>query len=746
MAGNRTRFKSALRKANDLVWEEKWSRASKSYRRALREFPEDITALQGYAWALFNQQELAKAEEIYLKLTELTPEDPGPHERLADILSQRGSSQEAVSQYLQVASCYHAQGMEEQQVEALESAVRLAPHNSDLWEQLYALYEQRSSSKDIVRAALWLAYLYQDKQPQSAEAICEQGSELVPDSNRLSNALARLRRKEPLPQPTSTDELEELLAENSAASAEDDQESPAAIAKRHALASLAESIFSDEAPQAASVSPERVTMLISKAVDAQTHGDLETAQESYERLVNSGVSMPSLHFNLGLLYKEQMSFAAAIEQLEKAFGDEEYLLAAHFALGECYRAEGDFDNAFEHFLEAVKVVDLTTVERDQVGDLLRVYEGLAQSLINTGEPERIRKLLPTLVEFLGQRGWEDEANKARHRLDGLARNGVVLSLAEIISLPNSEEVLRSVALSQEYTSRGKPYSALEELMCAIGKAPFYLPLHSRLANLFIENNNLVASLNKYRVIAKTCEIRGQIPQALATYRQIVEYSPLDDKIRRRLIDLLIQHGQIDEALEQYLQLSDAYYQLAQPNRARETYEQALQLAPRGSDVDRWKIRILHRLADLDMQRLAWSEAIKDYEQITRISSNDERAHLGLMRLYPRTGRSHLGIAALDRLLKHYLKTKRVEKALAVLENLVEDEPESIPLRYRAAQLNLRARKRDKALEHLDILGNLQLETGKDQAALKTIRSIIELKPDKVEGYKQLYVELGGESL
>ncbi|HEY89080.1 MAG TPA: tetratricopeptide repeat protein [Thermoflexia bacterium] len=743
MAGNRTRFKVALQRASDLVWEEKWARAIKEYQRALKEFPQDVSALQGYAWALFNQHDLAAAEQVYLHLTQLTPADPVPHERLARLLAQRGQHQDSVSQYQQAASCYRARGMLEPQIGALEAAVRLTPHNAKTWTDLLELYREENSLDDVIRATLWLAYLHQEEDPQLALEICRQTQEIAPQNQRLAQTLTLLQRQAPLPQPTSTDELDEILTPSHAG--EEREESPTAIAQRHALASLAESIFAEEAPRATAVSPAQVTILISQAVEAQTQGNLDAAQKSYERLVNSGVSMPSLHFNLGMLYKEQMNFTAAIEQLERAFKDKEYLLAAHFALGECYRAEGEFDSAFEHFLEAVKVVDLATVEREQVDDLLRVYEGLAQSLINTGEPEHIRKLLPALVDFLSQRGWEEEASKARHRLDGLARSGIVLSLAEIISLPNSDEVLHSVALSQEYISRGKPYSALEELMHAIGRAPFYLPLHSMLANLFIENNNIDASLNKYRVIAKTCEIRGQIPQALATYQQIVEYSPLDEKIRRRLIELLIQHGQIDKALEQYLQLSDSYYQLAQLNRARETYQQALHLAPRGSASEQWQLRILHRLADLDMQRLAWADAIKDYEEITRIAPGDERAHLGLMRLYPRTGRQHLGIAALDRLIKVYLKTQRVGKALAVLEDLVEDEPDSIPLRYRAAQLSLRTHKQEKALEHLDILGNLQLEAGKEQAAFQTIRSIISLKPPNLEGYVQLYEELSGQT-
>jgi DNA-binding SARP family transcriptional activator len=150
------------------------------------------------------------------------------------------------------------------------------------------------------------------------------------------------------------------------------------------------------------------------------------------------------------------------------------------------------------------------------------------------------------------------------------------------------------------------------------------------------------------------------------------------------------------------------------------------------------------MADLDMQRLNWQNAIKDYEEITEIAPDDERAHLSLLRLYARTGQQRLGIVSLDRLIKRYLQTKRLGKALAVLKDLVEEQPASIPLRFRAAQLNLKAGKRDEALQHLDVLGDLQLESGQEKAALKTIKTIISLEPPNAEAYVELYEELSGQ--
>lgn len=754
MAGNRQRFEQALQRADELIWQNKWSEAVEAYQRALQEFPEDNSALIGYAWALFNVGDLERAAEIYAQLIPRNPKDPGLPERLAEILARRGDNKAAAARYMEAVARYEAQGLKDKRIEVLEKAVRCHPYNDHAWAELLKYYQEQGLMEKALRATLWLAHLYQHEHPRWAIEVCRQMQNFLPNNRHLGQVMMLLQSGRPVPVPVATGMLrddvlpEEVPVEEEPLLLEElvsDAGSVTDIARQRALESLAESLFDEERPATPGLSSEEVNLLIGQGVDAQMRGDLETALAAYERLVAEGYTHPSVHFNLGLLYKEQLRFDEAIAQLELSLPHPEYLLGSHFALGECYQALGRFDDSLTHFLEAVKVIDLSTVERSQVDDLIRVYEGLAQNLVNTGEPERVQHLVNALVNFLGQRGWEEEVLKARRRLDSMARSGMVLSLAEILSLPGSEDVLRAAALAQEYIRRKKFYSALEELGHAIGKAPYYLPLHSMLAQLYIESGLLEIALEKMRVIAQTYEIRGQIPLALATYQQILELSPLDFNVYARMIELHIQRGQIDEALARYLELADAYYQLAQLERAQDTYVEALRLAPRGTPEKQWTVRILHRMADLAMQRLDWKNAIKYYQDITRIAPDDERAHLGLMRLYPRVGRVHLAIAALDQLLKHYIQTQRGEKAAVILEDLLREQPESIPLRFRAAQLYLNMGKRQKALEHLDVLGDLQLEAGQQADAIKTLDAIIALKPANVESYLALRDQLTGKT-
>jgi len=221
------------------------------------------------------------------------------------------------------------------------------------------------------------------------------------------------------------------------------------------------------------------------------------------------------------------------------------------------------------------------------------------------------------------------------------------------------------------------------------------------------------------------------------YKRALTLSPMNTGVRTKLIDMLVSHGKIEDALENYLALADSYYNMAQMDQAREVYQKALRLAPRGDPGRRWSVRILHKVGDIDMQRVDWKRAVSDYEQIRKLAPDDERARLTLMELHHRLGRPDLAITELDGLLKIYRGSDRTQRIFAILDDAVNERPDDIPLRTRLAQEHLNAGNVDQALQHLDKLGDLQLKAGRPKDAKTTIRAIIALNPPNAEAYQQL---------
>jgi tetratricopeptide (TPR) repeat protein len=760
MAKNRKVFEEAMREGAEAAWAKKWSEAITAYQSALTEFPNDPTALTSLGSAYYNAGQLEAALGPYQRASERTPDDPALFERIGQIQEKLGVSQEAAKAYLASAECYLSQPRSAHlALERWHDAVRAYPDSVPTHVKLLQYYQKQGQAREAVEECMTLARIYSVQgQNDYAVQVCQHALKLAPHDAQVLATLDRLRLGQPLvaepeaemPQATSdgSTTVEEpldtsLLDFGATMEAESIEErgSPIEITRQKALTDLAEIFFEDEVVVASGVTPRlskaEIDALIGQAIDFQTRGKADEAIQAYEKVAEAGTEKTAVHFNLGLLYQEKLRFDEAISQFERAVSHPEYTLGSHFALGECYRARGRIDEALEHFIEVLKIVDLATVQREQADDLIQLYERLADSYAAKGESEQALEFTNALVELLSEKGWEDKVTQARQRLDALAQEGPTLSLAEMLVVPGSERVLESVALSQEYAKHDMFYSALEECYYALDYAPIYLPIYRQMAQVLVAMGKIEDAVAKFVVIADAYQMRGNARPSMSTYEQALKLAPMDTTVRSKLIELFVSHGEIDKALEHYLILADSYYHLAQMDRARETYQEALKLAPRGTREKQWEVRILHKIGDIDMQRVDWKHAIESYERIREIAPGDERARLVLMDLYYRFNQPEVAIAELDGLLQVHRESGKTQRIFAILEDAVSERPDDIPLLTRLAQAHLDAGNIDQALVHLDKLGDLQAEAGRLEDARATIRVIIALNPPNVADYQQL---------
>ena len=766
MARNREAFRDAMRMATDAAWDKDWPRAVEAYQQALTEFPDDSNALVGLGIAYSRLGQPEEALDAYQRAKEFVPEDPVLLERIGRAWEQLGKGESAADAYLASAESYLKQQADHLALERWHDAARACSHCVKPHVNLLRHYQQQRQVEEAVGECLALAHIYQEQgQIDYAIQICQHALKLDARNTQVLTLLDNLRYGGTSQTAAESDAemteeeagqvgiegLTDIDWEGPATPSEaettkaKERGSPVEKARDIAIEDIAESVFEDEEEEASTAMPQlskmETDMLIGRALDAQTRGKVEDAIEAYEAVEKAGVDRPAVHFSLGLLYQEQLRFKEAISQFERAITQPDYRLGSHFALGECHRALGRIDEALEHFVEALKIVDLSTVRRGQADDLIQLYEHLADGYITKGDQERAIEFMNALVVFLSEQGWEDKVKSARQRLDELAQDGPSLSLAEMLTVPGSERILESIALSQEYVKRGLFYAAVEECYYALGQAPSYLPIHWQLGQVFLAMGKTDTAMSKFNAIGNTYRMRGNIRQAVAVYERVLKVVPMDIAVRAKLIDLLVSHGEIDRALDHYLMMADSYYHLAQMGQAREIYQEALRLAPRGDPERRWEVRILHKIGDLDMQRVDWKHALGVYERIRELAPDDERAHLSLMDLYYRFNRPKVAIKELDSLLKIYREDDRSDRVFAVLDDAVERWPDNIPIRARLAQAHLNAGHSEQALEHLDRLGDLQLNAGRPKEARSTIQAIIALNPPNIESYRQLLEQL-----
>jgi tetratricopeptide (TPR) repeat protein len=747
MAGNRAVFEVALKKGHNYAWDKRWMKAIEQYKLAMAEFPDDATVRNSLAFAYLKGERLREALREYRKLSELRSNDPAPLRKMAGILEELGRAADAAQTWMTLAQLHVQQKTLSKAVEAWQEATRLQPVNKEAHQRLAEAYAVKSNITEAVQAYLAVAHLYHgDGERSRAMECCQQALSLDSRSVEARALLDSLALDREIGVGEQSQPALVLRSENL---------SPVDMAVQEALASLAEAVLGEGVltDVAASATPEKggresvvpsqleILSILGMAVDSHSRGMVEEALECYEQAFRMGVDRDDVVFNLGLLYKDALRFNEAVSLLERSVEVPEYCLASHFALGGCHLAQGGVDLALDHFLEALKMIDLDIMGPDGADDITQQYQDLADSHELKGDGQKAEVFFGSLTAFFSDSGWTQKAGEVRQKLNSLAEVGITPILAEFLGVPNGEEMLDVMTKSWEYLKNDMPYVALEECYRAIEMAPTYLPLHLRLAEIFAYQGKVEEAVSKYVAVADACMMRDNPRKAIEIYGRALLAAPMDISIRENLIDLLIDHDETDRALAEYLALGEGYYRLARVDEALGKYEEALLLASRAAAVTDWEVRILHRMADLHMQRVHWKRALDIYEKIRKLSPDDEEARLRLVDLRYKLGQEDIALRELDSLIVHYGRKKEFHKIIKPLRDLVYSNPQDIPLRSRLGRIYIEAGMKEEAVAELDTLGELQLEAELKTDAMNTLRTIISLKPKEEEGYTQLLQEL-----
>jgi tetratricopeptide (TPR) repeat protein len=735
MAGDRAAFEAAVKSAHSYAWEKRWQKAIEQYELAAAEFPDDVTARSGLAFAYYKGERLRDALREYRKVCELKPDDPTPRLKLAEVLVQLGRTSDAAEAWSDLAGVYTQLKDLGRAEEAWREAIRLQPGNKRAHLKLSEAFAHKGDSVDAAKEYVTLARLcHEDGDLQEAAGYCQRALSFDSGNRAARTLLERL---------ASEGDID--ISQSSLVSWREEL-GPVDEAIQAALGTLAEALLGEaDLGQQVELADDgentEASALLGKAIDAHSRGRVEEALALYEQTVEKGVSLPEVVFSMGLLNKALSRFDEAAELLRRSAEVREYRLASQLGLGQCAWAQGNTDDAMDHFVEALRTIDLEILGQARSEDVTRAYEGVVASEWGRGDGRRAELLIHSMIALLSGSGWKQKIKEARRKLDSLTEDGVVPILPEVLDVPGGDEVVDLMVHSRECLENGMPFTALEECYRAIRMAPTYLPLHMRLGEVFAQQGKAEEAVSKYAAVADAYLLRDNPRRAMEVYRRALVAAPMGISVREKLIDLLIEHGEIELALSEYLALGESYYRLARVDAALEIYKQALKLVRRERVNADWRARILHRVADLHVQRIRWKEALATYEQIVDISPEDEQARFRLVELRYKLGQQDRALTDVDELIVHYGKHKEFDKILGTLKELVASNPKDVSLRSRLGRVYLELGMKGEAIAELDTLGELQLEAGRKREAIETLRTIISLEPDEKAGYTQLLREL-----
>jgi tetratricopeptide (TPR) repeat protein len=319
-----------------------------------------------------------------------------------------------------------------------------------------------------------------------------------------------------------------------------------------------------------------------------------------------------------------------------------------------------------------------------------------------------------------------------------------MPLGEILSNPQGNLIVDSVMTINDYARSGYMRSAMEEAFSALEYAPTYLPLHTYMGELLLKQDHLPEAMAKFGAIAQTYRARGESLHAIRILQRLITAAPMDLAARKQLIELLLDRGQLDEAIQENIRLANVHYNLADLGKAREVYDDAFKLAQSSSMNRDLSVEILNYIADIELQSLDWKQATQIYKQIQSINPDDSQTTEKLIELYFRFGQEAEAVTELEDYLSFLEISGASEHAYDYLDKLIDENPERIFLRRKLVDLYKAHGREEDAIKELDTIGEVMFNAGDREGAVQVIEEIIALDPPNKVEYQDLIAELKGE--
>lgn len=767
IVGNQQKFQELMNQGHSAAWDQAWEKAASYYRQAVMASPEHAGAHSSLALALFELEDFDNALVHYKKALEISPEDPMPLDKIARIQERQGMLPEAIRTYLQVAELYIKNRDVEKAIESWNRILSLKPDHLNARTRLAMVHERRGKKAEAVEEYLVTASIMQHQgEVQRAIQVAEYCLQIIPEHARARNALAQLRSNQLLPKPMrprgGTGPIRMAQVKKMQESTEGDTKlrSPIQEAHHKALIRIASLLF-DQADLASEDRPtqrrdlssiargdgslvrdqargNKAMLHLGQAIDAQTRNDDNQTLVELEKALDTGLDHPAVHYIVGEIYAKKES-KKALKHLQSSLGHADFALGAQLLMGQYHFNLANYRDATSAYLNALASADSATVSPKKADEIRQLYEPIIETQTQQEDDDALRKLCQNIDRQLNRPDWLGNLTTLRKQLPD-SEGASLLPLADLL-LSSSSYVVDAITRIRELAARQLYYSATEEAFFTLDKAPTFLPLHILIGELLLQQGKTHDAVSKFTLVANLYDLRGESSQAIRMLERVTKMAPMNLKIRTQLVEKLVKQGQIMAAVEQLKQMADIYYQLAELDKTRQTYSDAIRLLQQSRADRSTLLDLLYRKADIDMQHLDFRQAIRVYEQIRTIEPQDIKARIRLIDLYFRLGQDSAAINELDSYINLLEDGGKRPKILQFLQDLVGEVPDKLEIRKRLADHMLKSGKKSEAIEQLDMIADALLNMGNRDAALRVLKTIIALKPANLQDYQQAYAQL-----
>jgi len=770
MSGDQQAFLTAMNQGHSAAWDQNWSEAVEHYRIALEQFPDDPMALISIGLALLEMQDFEGALMHYQKVSSISPTDPVPYEKMAFIYESMGRIKDAIKIGMQAAEMQLRSKDVEKSIESWQHVIVLDPENLNARTRLAMIYDKMGKKTEAANEYLAAASLMQSAgdQQKAIQAVryCLQ---IAPDNIDVQHAMKLLKSNQRLPKPAKpktekpihpgrTSNIQQLRSTEVVTA--DLKMDPVAETRQIALDELATMLF-DSSDSDSGTSGKRgiaaltrgtgglsleqsertrILLHLGHAIDLQSGGNEKRAAEELQRVLDIGLEKTSVYFTLGLFLADENP-QKALKYLNNAMRRKEFAIASFLLMGKINEKLDNLHEATTAYLQAYRLADLMTIPEEFVDELKQLYEPILEAQQHETNPNNLMAVCQNVRSQLMRADWREYMQKARAQMPAVSEENPPVPLIEMLLHSRSGQVVEALASVRELSQKGLYRSAMEEAFHALQFAPTYMPLHLQIGELMAKGGQVEDAIKKYLLVAELYQVRGEPDQAIRVLKKVSHFAPMDISIRNRMIELLSNSNQIDEAIHEYLEVGEIHYRLAELDKARQAYLLALRLAQQSRTNRKWAVQILTKIADIDMQRLDWRQALRIFEQLRSLQPDDKAARMQLVDINLRLGQFPAALKEIDDFVKITEENQKTKEVIQFLNEIIKENPENIDIRKRLMDAFIRYGHTSKAIQQMDTMADQLLDRGDKRGAIEMVEAIIAMNPPNSNQYRQLLLQI-----
>ncbi len=769
MTDKNQELQQLLSKGNSAAWDQKWGDAASYYQQVLELEPNNFKALTNIGLAYFEMRNFEASLAAYSNAVTLNPDDPAPYEKMFLIFQGMDQPAEAIKAALKAAESHLKNEDIQKAIENWKRVIELDIQNVKAHARLAMVYQRLGKKKLAVSEYINAASVLQfTGNTQKAKEAVDRALETSPENIIALRAKEILHqgRQLPMPEPIVREPEEEIEVDSAQIEPpkpveQKEYENPIVEAVDRAMIVLAGAIFEEviidkgektdqgrDLDSALSWNVDGETDLtddsllklhVSQAIEHYSSGNEKEAADNIKMAIDDGYNNPAAYFLLGYLYINSGRMESASRSLLKAVPHADFALGSRLLLAGYYSSIDNWLEASKEYLEALRIADTSVVEKEDVEDLIHLYEVMLDDLESQEGDEAYIEMSQHIEELLLRSDWKDILVNLRSK--GKAEDGLLLPQMDSLLDDRRSQILGVHKNILDLARDGHYGAAMEKAFFALRNAPTFLPLHITIGDLLMEQNKISGAVTKYLAVADVYTIQGKTERSLAMLKKVIDLQPMNIEIRQRQIDLLEEYGQKEEAIKEYINLADVFYPLAELDSARTAYMKAYALAKTVPEELGWKIKILQRQADIDVQRLDWDAALNTYQELIESYPRNQKASISIVDLNYRLGKNAAAEKEINRFVKGFNPESELDEVKDYLENLKEEKPGEIYIIRELVTLYKHSDQLEKAISELDTLGDLLLEEGRKQEAVQVIQEIVTLSPANIEDYQKLLQQL-----